>query len=261
LQSRAPYSNTYTQPGPVFPIPAPSSSAPKKRIGRPPGSSNLAIVINPGTPTPIRKKPGRPPKNPASSHNNSPASTPLLKVPKKKGRPFRTPEAAAAAAKRAADKAAGIVKKRGRPFGFKIRRQPDVPTPEGVYHPFLCKWNGCEAELQNLETLKKHVKVVHRKRNGNGNLECRWETCGVEKEIKDAETGQIKMEFKGFDFYCKEMWTNHIEVHLLPVAWQMGDGPMGTDLCKFLSLSLALFSFPYLSPFAHPISSLSQLTY
>jgi hypothetical protein len=206
----------------------------------------------------MRKKPGRPAKNPTSSRSNSPASTPLLKVPKKKGRPFRTPEAAAAAAKKAADKAAGVVKKRGRPFGFKIRRQPDVPTPEGVYHPFLCEWNGCEAELQNLETLKKHLKVVHRKRNENGKLECRWGKCGVEKEIKDSETGEIRMEVKGVEFHYKEMWMKHIAMHLLPVAWQMGDGPMGTDLCEFLSLSPSpsshfLISPPFLTLFhLHP---------
>lgn len=207
----------------------------KKKIDIPPGSKNfpkpspsgdLAVVITPGSPVRVDKR-----SRPSYAPNTAVSS---LKLPKKKGRPFSSPEAAAAAQKRAEEQALGLPKKRGRAFGFKITKQKDVPVPEPTYFDFDCEWHGCQAVLHNFETLLKHVKVVHRKRNASGNLECRWGKCCVEEEVVTLRGGgEPSTRLIYPEFEAKEEWKAHMwDEHLFKMNWQMGDGPKGTDLCK-----------------------------
>lgn len=92
-------------------------------------------------------------------------------------------------------------KKRGRPS------RPVSPPPHELYRrqnprflAFLCEWKGCKAELHNLETLQKHVRIVH-----PGNY-CAWGKC------------------KG-DVHFDSL-TQHVEdKHLVPLSWHVGDGP------------------------------------
>lgn len=99
-------------------------------------------------------------------------------------------------------------KRRGRP-----PRQPS-PTPREVfdkqgapsYVPFLCEWPGCKAELQNVARLRKHIHVVHGRKDP---LMCRWARC------KD-NTPVFTQEFE---------FQDHVdEQHLTPFVWHVGDG-------------------------------------
>ncbi|VUC30323.1 unnamed protein product [Clonostachys rosea] len=170
------------------------------------------------------------------------AAEPLAVTPRGRGRPKgwkpgmsyasmrgnKVPEGVTATARRGAtrqsrpDPGFGIIKRRGRP-----PKQPS-PPPRAVYHElnvafiaFLCEWRGCKAELHNLETLRKHVEVVHvrpqREVGGSARGLCQWGRCGdvvkvegVERETFDSVT-ELRM---------------HIgEQHLVPFGWHVGDGP------------------------------------
>ncbi|PVH87643.1 hypothetical protein DL98DRAFT_363666, partial [Cadophora sp. DSE1049] len=167
----------------------------------------------------LPKKRGRP-------ISNKPRVEP---TPKKRGRPFKTVESELKAKARASSSGTSTpaYKKKGRPF--KIRHQPFIPQPEPIFNPFLCEWKDCQAELQNLETLRLHIHVVHKKRE-DGKVPCLWAKCGA-KKIIEGEDG----EKKGLDdhprFASRQEWKDHLEVkHLVPFSWYMGDGPKATDL-------------------------------
>lgn len=106
-------------------------------------------------------------------------------------------------------------KRRGRP-----PRQPS-PTPRGVwetmtaprYVSFWCEWAGCTAELQNIETLRRHVRKVHGQAEQAEPLVCRWATCGQQP----GEEGAVFQQ--DYEFHA------HVdERHLLPFVWHVGDG-------------------------------------
>lgn len=105
-------------------------------------------------------------------------------------------------------------KRRGRP------PRPPSPTPRGVwetmmaprYVVFLCEWAGCTAELQNIETLRRHVRKVHGQGEA-GPLVCKWAKCG-------QRPGEERVSFeRDYEFNA------HVdERHLLPFVWHAGDG-------------------------------------
>lgn len=96
--------------------------------------------------------------------------------------------------------------------------RPPSPTPRDVwetlapprYVPFLCEWAGCKAELQNAETLRRHVRKVHGLVDP---LVCRWGSCG---RLEGQGVRSFRQEG---DFY------EHVDQrHLLPFVWHVGDG-------------------------------------
>ncbi|KAK3943444.1 hypothetical protein QBC46DRAFT_377049 [Diplogelasinospora grovesii] len=109
----------------------------------------------------------------------------------------------------------GQMKKRGRTV-------KNIPTPRQIYLkltpkyvPFICEWEGCLAELQNLETLRKHVDVVHGRESAERT--CRWATC--------ADPGQPPYRFK-----TAQEFERHIEQkHMAPIAYYVGDGPKNSS--------------------------------
>lgn len=96
--------------------------------------------------------------------------------------------------------------------------RPPSPTPRDVwealtpprYVPFLCEWVGCKAELQNAETLRRHVRKVHGLADP---LVCRWGSCG-------------RREWQGVTAFGREGdFYEHVDKrHLLPFVWHVGDG-------------------------------------
>lgn len=102
-----------------------------------------------------------------------------------------------------------IRKRKGRP------PRPPSPSPRAIYEglgfkfvPFLCEWRGCSAELHNLETLGRHVRVVH---CGRGQDECLWGGCAEGSPVWFGSAGELE---------------GHVEkAHLVPFAWHVGDGP------------------------------------
>ncbi|KAE8453185.1 hypothetical protein EG329_011252 [Mollisiaceae sp. DMI_Dod_QoI] len=217
-----------TSPSPAS-SPGPSNS--RSRRGRPPGSTNKSKLAVEVISTPIKsRRLGRPSRDSLDRTPNSsapPSNTNSL--PRKRGRPFKSTEAAAKAKAKASQDV--VPKKRGRPF--KIRDQLEIPIPEAMYVPFLCEWKGCQAELHNLETLRMHVVNVHGKKNGYGVRVCAWGKCGIKieaEEVDENSKAPIPEERK-VEFKSKKAWMEHMEKeHLVPFAWHMGDGPKATSL-------------------------------
>lgn len=100
--------------------------------------------------------------------------------------------------------------------------------------PFLCEWKNCKAELHNLDTLRRHIFIVHNKNQLSGEVLCEWANCGSHGLVRDKVTLAKMMVHKSYDFKSIESWKGHIERnHLIPLAWHMGDGPRGTTLGRF----------------------------
>ena len=110
----------------------------------------------------------------------------------------------------------------GAPGGMRKRkgRPPKAGTgpPRLIYErlrpkyiTFLCEWEGCPAELQNLETLRRHILAVHGQEEA-----CRWAKCAHNPSPTHLPSRQDLQE--------------HVEsVHLVPFAWHAGDGPRNTS--------------------------------
>ena len=109
-------------------------------------------------------------------------------------------------------KGSAMLKRRGRP-----PKQPS-PPPEELYRQltpqflaYLCEWKGCEAELHNLDTLRRHVYKVH---GGTGSRSCQWSECGQSAKLQtsplDERTFRLHIE----------------EEHLVPMSWHVGDGTL-----------------------------------
>jgi len=193
---------------------------------------------------PKKKKPGRPRKSENITSTNAGLTNPELDNPESQTRrslpatpslPHPVEMAASGApatgysAFQQIDPLTGK-KKKGRPFGWKKsvhsreaqgltpavshtkpKASPAVLHAEPEYQVYRCEWQGCKSELHNLDTLKKHLVKVHGKRNEEGGWECRWKGC----ELAEGELGGI------------EGWLGHVdEVHLGPVRWRLGDGPV-----------------------------------
>lgn len=73
--------------------------------------------------------------------------------------------------------------------------------------PFRCEWEGCQSQLHNLNTLKRHVVIVHCR---GKRRECLWRRCA----------------YTGITFDTDEELAEHLgEEHFIPYAWHLGDGP------------------------------------
>lgn len=128
----------------------------------------------------------------------------------------------------------GETKRRGRPPrapGANAREHYLQQNP--TYTHFYCEWvepaeqlasgqwrkeRRCPAELQNLETLRRHVYFAHEGDyfTSDGSFVCRWGKCG-EKKKTDADAG--------VEFADQDAFDAHVEwEHLRPFAWHVGDG-------------------------------------
>lgn len=173
--------------------------------GRPQSASREASSV-PGIP----KRRGRPPtKNKEHAENQ---------VKNKRGR--RTTQ----------KNEDGVPRKRGRPPS-KPQKPMTLQLPEPKYIPFICEWQDCSAELQNLDTLRRHISVVHGKAQDSGLYSCLWGKCG--KQLAQIQGGSYEALMKANEFWTEQDWREHVnEAHLIPFAWHMGDGPKGTTFGK-----------------------------
>lgn len=105
-------------------------------------------------------------------------------------------------------------------------RSHSVANTMRPFVSFKCKWQGCKAELHNLDTLKKHVHKVHRNGTPRGTLECLWADCGTEVTSHDT-IRNIRIERREHKSFGSEIeWHHHLEqAHLSPISWGLGDGP------------------------------------
>ncbi|GAO18453.1 uncharacterized protein UV8b_07230 [Ustilaginoidea virens] len=93
-----------------------------------------------------------------------------------------------------------------------------TPTPREIYEKsdfqfvnFLCEWSGCKAELHNLDTLQRHVHVVH--------------------QVASEKQGCLWGDCRAHGFQSTQDWKLHLdEAHFVPFSWHVGDGPRNTAL-------------------------------
>ncbi|KAK3114001.1 hypothetical protein LTR53_008105 [Teratosphaeriaceae sp. CCFEE 6253] len=146
------------------------------------------------------------------------------------------------------------VKKKGRPFGWRKSvhsraamglppaKSHHTPQPSGLrkapgekalvepeYQVWKCRWRECGAELHNLDTLKKHVVKLHGRAGEDRQFECLWEGCrGGGEAGKGKGKARVEEEEGVAMFPDLTRWLAHVnELHLQPVAWELGDGPRG----------------------------------
>jgi hypothetical protein len=226
-------------PAQVRGSPAPASSTPYAITAN--GKKRGRLFATPDGAARAAKKVDRVIIQQPSSANAIP-SGPLTINGKKRGRPFQTPEAATAAAvARAArentDLSNAKLKKRGRPLAV----NKEFVIPDGKYLPFLCEWKGCPAKLNNLNTLRLHLNIVHGLRDkATGKIPCRWAKCAstpsaeldatiVGNAVDESEIHTIS----GEAFKQRSEWKQHIEeAHFIPFSWHMGDGPADETFSK-----------------------------
>ena len=129
-------------------------------------------------------------------------------------------------------KPVGEQKARGRPG-----RKP-APTARQLYlklNPhfiaFRCEWEGCPAELQNIETLRKHLLVVHG-RPSRSSSASPYPSPTAQQEQQEQLTTTLPCKWascKSAPLRSREFFASHIETaHLLPFRWHLGDGPRNT---------------------------------
>ncbi|KAI3392123.1 hypothetical protein diail_6166 [Diaporthe ilicicola] len=90
------------------------------------------------------------------------------------------------------------------------------PTPRELYDktkpkfiPYHCEWNRCRAVLNNLETLQKHIRIVHGE-EARKTMLCSWGSCGTGTLGKYASVEALEHHFES--------------VHLASLRWCLGDG-------------------------------------
>ncbi|TLD24911.1 hypothetical protein PspLS_05688 [Pyricularia sp. CBS 133598] len=194
---------------------APSSAAVLASKPGPKRSSKPAPTPRPSSsfdlPIQQPKKRGRPkgwkPGMPYSTTSDRPVSE-AAKLAREKylrDHPGTVAPAARGRPRTAAPK--GPPKPRGRP----PRKPPQTPRQvldglERRYVPFMCEWKDCKAGLQNMDTLRRHVRKVH----GRDEV-CRWSTC--------VGSGSTEV------FGTNDEFIDHVEhAHLVPFQWHMGFG-------------------------------------
>jgi hypothetical protein len=196
------------------PIPHPNSS-PRKPPAPPklsPKTSPLVFVPSPPShpkqPTPARIAP------PPAIEQRNPKSTPkkvlagqTVKASKAKSLELqRLPQPLVVIP--ASPHKMSVKRKPGRPAGSKAKAVevaiPRRETPVN-YQIFPCRWEGCVAELHNLDAVRAHLVKVHVPHH----LLCKWKDCGNTTHMAAAD-----------------MFSHVANEHISKMAWELGDGPV-----------------------------------
>ena len=119
------------------------------------------------------------------------------------------------------------LRERARDAAMRIKEQSGKKTGfSPIYKVYKCGWEGCKAELHNLETLQKHVRKVHCKRVDGGDIPCLWSQCGKLNLVHDEISGVEKRVHRPYVFSSEALWEAHMgKQHLETFAWALGDGP------------------------------------
>jgi len=222
----------------MTPSPLQPREAPQKRRGRPPGSANKSSMSGsahqrspedgprlrgrlPGskTGTPTRGRPSMR-KQAVTYRTTVPADGVGIMLPS------RSPSVSSQALSHVEEKGTEKGSAKG---GKKWRGRPSHRATSPSFQVFNCRWQGCEAKLHNLETLRKHVFKLHGKKAISGDDEdedeeaeakvpCLWSGC-EQDGIFSSTNGPRR-------FKSEDDWKHHVEKkHLEAIAWELGDGP------------------------------------
>ena len=119
----------------------------------------------------------------------------------------------------------GEVKRRGRPPKNATFAKVEKPLTEPEYSVWRCRWEGCNAELHNLETLRKHLVRIH----GNAEqdlFKCLWGSCSSSGRAELDSKGKGVAHSHRLGFTSVGPWMNHIEeLHIAALRHSLGDGP------------------------------------
>ncbi|KAF2162715.1 hypothetical protein M409DRAFT_68986 [Zasmidium cellare ATCC 36951] len=241
---------------------------PKRARGRPPKSATNSARASPAV------------NNPDITNNNDILGSDLTPNKGKKARVSvskSSPSMASGspavgyAAFRQVDENGNVIKKKGRPVGWRKNihsreangleaaksasghkpsgsrlRKSTGATPimetsvQPVYQVYKCQWRNCTAQLDNLERLKKHVVKLHGTQTEDNHFECQWQPCQSQGKRLDTN-GMLQGENATFDDIAD--WLKHVtKQHLDEVAWKLGDGPRGGSVSELPSDSEAWLS-------------------
>ncbi|KAK4202588.1 hypothetical protein QBC40DRAFT_276207 [Triangularia verruculosa] len=202
------------------------SSQPPKPLPLSEVEPSVSNTSEPTSDTPQLKKRGRP-KGWRPGHGPYSTPTPGSKVKKPQGRPPGSGKPG---------RPPGKLKPNGEPRGKPgrkpaqtARKQYDELNPK--FPVFICEWQDCPARLHNLETLRRHILIVHGHPSrsppaspsassvsadepiDDGLIICEWAACHVTPTPRTEEDFRSHLE----------------EAHLIPFAWHCGDGPQNTS--------------------------------
>ncbi|KAI9886313.1 MAG: Vacuolar protein-sorting-associated protein 24 [Watsoniomyces obsoletus] len=109
---------------------------------------------------------------------------------------------------------------------------PPEPAKDLPLSIFKCLWEGCQAELHNIDILRRHIRKIHSTSesgddgNGsNGRWPCLWTTCElyIDRSLPEEEQQQ---EGKKLVFGTEKDWFEHVnDHHVRGYAKKFGDGP------------------------------------
>lgn len=199
---------------------------------------------------------GRPPKYSAletTSNGATPSQLPAI-AQQPTTMPPGTPVGYAAFAQTTVDASGNTVKKKGRPVGWRksihsrearglspatkkaatgnpqSKPKSDATRTEQLqvphYQVYACGWAQCQAELHNLDTLKKHVVKLHGAPGSDGRYKCAWRACQPPSVPVVGSDDHDRSLDGPPQFDSIEPWLQHIDkAHLQPIAWELGDGP------------------------------------
>ncbi|PGH16480.1 hypothetical protein AJ80_05165 [Polytolypa hystricis UAMH7299] len=188
-----------------------------------PHSARLDDEAISSTPTTApRRGPGRPPVNRPEGMPST-----LGAVPRRG--PGRPPGSGSGPRSEAKPSTSG---RPGRPRGAKNKssflRNVEIAIPASApttsFRVFKCRWQDCDAQLHNLETLRKHVFRLHVP-EGATSIACHWGKCPFGNMSSSSLIGHLDT------------------VHVGAVAWKMGEGPslaVSSDQRRYTDEMLAL---------------------
>ncbi|OQD60510.1 hypothetical protein PENPOL_c023G06847 [Penicillium polonicum] len=186
-----------------FPTPPPLPPQPRPQQRRPSTTNSPA----PPQPPPATKQP-----TPKSTTKPKPQGQTVKSQPNS-GRAVKSPEA------RRLPQPLVVIP--SSPVKMTTKRRPGRPSKNATnatthievaihreqpvhYQIFPCKWEGCAAELHNIDSVRAHLIKVHIPHS----LVCKWQACGNKTPMAAAD-----------------MFTHLSNEHVSKIAWELGDGP------------------------------------
>ncbi|KAH7040129.1 uncharacterized protein B0I36DRAFT_309982 [Microdochium trichocladiopsis] len=108
-----------------------------------------------------------------------------------------------------------------------LRAKPD-------FAPFVCEWveesgEQCPAELQNLDTLRRHLFCVHVAENSEQEEESGREIQQIQQICRWAKCARHDPPIV---YNSEDALDDHIEAHLQVIAWFVGDGHQNKGAAK-----------------------------
>ncbi|MCJ1309864.1 hypothetical protein MMC25_003525 [Agyrium rufum] len=190
-----------------------------KRRGRPPGALNKKTLDarTPGSSPDQPKRRGRPPGSGTKPPRFSRLRYSLnpddgIQIPIAKSTPDKDVHIPTYPASRDPNS--------NPPFsGRNENRTEPVQSSDPIFHVYKCEWSGCNTQLHNLDTLRKHATKMHARVDASGSFPCNWHGCKQNNSNNNKDD-----ERQGF--VSPVEWKRHVEnEHLQPIAWRFGDGP------------------------------------